>query len=679
MTRARNILLRKLAATGLVAAMLGASNPALGAVPSHQNPKIANFYLRWTVSEGEARELSKWDVVFLDMEVGSRTPDSIRLMRSLNPNIKILAYITASEIRTDAASLGAASPLRARLASRLAPEWYLSDASGNRRSFWAGTWILNVTDRAPLIGGKRWNDVLPEFVRDEIYSTGLWDGVVYDNAWKNIIFFAGTNVDLNRDGRAEGIREADEAWRSGLRTIYAKTRALLPAGALVTENDGPLYAPHVSGLLFENFPRNGWKTTLDKVASANSTTLTPRIVVVNSNTGNTGRREDYKRFRFGLASALLHDAYYSFDYGDQDHGPAWSYDEYGAVLGAALPGPVRVDSGPGVGVWRRDYEQGVVVANASAEPKTIRFRGEVERLRGTQDSTVNSGLITDEVTLDREEGIILLRPLGKIVGAAFRNGSMARVFNIDGRVARAGVFTFDRRAPSGAEVLVRDLGSDGVGETLIATSNALEVLDNGGRRIFKIFPYGQSFSGGVAAAVGALDGDRRPEIVTVTARSGGARVRIHNSRGQLIRPEFPAYDPRFQGGASVAVGDLDGDGQGEIVIGAGPGGGPHVRVFDGNGNLKLSGFFAYDPRFRGGVRVAAGDLNGDGKAEIVTRAGPGGGPHVRVFDGGGRPQSGFFAFESTGRGGVEVGAADTNGDGISEVLAFSSDVFTVTP
>src|SRR3989338_5735002 len=109
MTRARNILLRKLAATGLVAAMLGASNPALGAVPSHQNPKIANFYLRWTVYEGEARELSKWDVVFLDMEVGSRTPDSIRLMRSLNPNIKILAYITASEIRTDAASLGAAS------------------------------------------------------------------------------------------------------------------------------------------------------------------------------------------------------------------------------------------------------------------------------------------------------------------------------------------------------------------------------------------------------------------------------------------------------------------------------------------------------------------------------------------------------------------------------------------
>ncbi|WP_171475860.1 FG-GAP-like repeat-containing protein [Frigoriglobus tundricola] len=119
--------------------------------------------------------------------------------------------------------------------------------------------------------------------------------------------------------------------------------------------------------------------------------------------------------------------------------------------------------------------------------------------------------------------------------------------------------------------------------------------------------------------------------------------------------EFYAFDAGFRGGVTVAAGDVYGTAAAEIVVGAGPGAGPAVAVYSGAGTL-LNAFFAFDPLFTGGVTVAAGDVTGDGRADLVVGAGPGAGPAVAEYSGTDLTLlDAFFAYDPRFTGGVCVG------------------------
>jgi hypothetical protein len=249
-------------------------------------------------------------------------------------------------------------------------------------------------------------------------------------------------------------------------------------------------------------------------------------------------------------------------------------------------------------------------------------------------------------------------------------------------LAGAGFFAYDPAFPGGVSVACRDVTGDGVGEVITGAGpgggphvRVWSVAGGGMSELGGFFAYDPAFPGGVALAAGDVTGDGVGEIVTGAGAGGGPHVRVWSVAGGSVSEVtgFFAYDPAFPGGVAIAVGDVTGDGLGEVITGAGAGGGPHVRVWSVAGGTvsELTGFFAYDPAFPGGVTVATADLTGDGVAEVITGAGAGGGPHVRVWSIAGGSVSevaGFFAYDPAFPGGVSVSAGDVTGDGVAEVI-----------
>ncbi|MBX9580039.1 MAG: serine hydrolase [Gemmataceae bacterium] len=163
---------------------------------------------------------------------------------------------------------------------------------------------------------------------------------------------------------------------------------------------------------------------------------------------------------------------------------------------------------------------------------------------------------------------------------------------------------------------------------------------------------------GRTAATGVADLRNLPAQFLVGAGPGGGpAVRVYSTVTGQAAGRFFAFEPTFTGGVRVAVGDVNNDGFADYVAAAGPGGGPRVRVFSGRDLSVLADLFAFEPTFPGGVYVAAGDMNGDGYSDIIAGAGPGAGPRVTVFSGQGFGMlASLYAFAPTFAGGVTVGA-----------------------
>jgi hypothetical protein len=199
------------------------------------------------------------------------------------------------------------------------------------------------------------------------------------------------------------------------------------------------------------------------------------------------------------------------------------------------------------------------------------------------------------------------------------------------------------------------------------------------------YAFETSFIGGVFLAVGDVNQDGVPDVAISPDQGGGPRVRIVSGKDRTMLADFFGIeDPNFRGGARTALGDFNGDGNVDLAVAAGFGGGPRVALFDGaslrpgSTPVKLvSDFFVFEPTLRNGAYVAAGDINGDGFGDLIAGGGPGGGPRVYGLSGQGLTQqngaivevANFFAGDVENRGGVRLATKNIDGDNRADIVA----------
>jgi hypothetical protein len=272
------------------------------------------------------------------------------------------------------------------------------DASGNDSIDWITKWYVNSYYKPnPDIDGFFMDNV---FVRPRVAGDWYNNGVVL----------------LPSNSRAAAALQAGyERWFSLAHQLMPGKYQIGNAGSWA--NAGTIAMPAgykdmangavLEGLIGESWSPEqwaGWARTMKEYDTIMQVTSAPKLVIFNQ----WGNPTDYQAFRYGFASCLMNNGYYSFtSYSAGYYGVVW-FDEYNHKLGAALSGP---PTGPWQkGVWRRDFVNGIALVNPKGNgPQTVSLGGTFVKIKGAQDPAVNNGQTVTQVTLQNRDGIILLR------------------------------------------------------------------------------------------------------------------------------------------------------------------------------------------------------------------------------------------------------------------------------
>ena len=372
---------------------------------------------------GYIKDLSRLDIVILGFYKGWQPEgyaDSPALamrrvakeIKARTPGILIGQYTILNEANGDPND-AASADLRAKLDAN---DWWLRNAAG-RKVQWTpdyAAWDINLTAwTRPDKEGRRW----PQWLAERNYAAFFRDVPEFDIVYLDNVMAPRVGGSWRQDGRDARTDDSNilTAHRAGHVEHWKRIRQLQPKALLIgnTDNDlsntqwrNQLDGAFLEGLMGERWSierREGWARMMERYRSVLQNTREPKLVGFNV----SGATDDYRLFRYAYTSCLLDDGYFSYTDKSRGFSSVPWFDEYDVKLGRARSAPPSAAWNEGV--WRRDFDHGVVLVNPTNDPRTITIEPGLRRIAGKQDGAINDGSAASRLTLRPKDGIVLRR------------------------------------------------------------------------------------------------------------------------------------------------------------------------------------------------------------------------------------------------------------------------------
>lgn len=366
------------------------------------------------------RDFSKHDILIIGFyrgwrggSPGSRTMrEVVRNIKAMNPAIIIGQYTVLQESQA-----AVDHPNRPKAEKLSAEGWWLMDAEGERVQ-WTSDYAAFDTNVTAWTRPDARGDRYPEWLAQYDYklffeSVPEFDIWYLDNALSRP---AAKIADWNMDGKNESRADSEiaTAYRRGNVAHWLRIRDLSRRVLLIGNSDdlssdeyrGQLNGAFLEAIIGETWStetRLGWWAAMDRYRAARQDTAPPQFVGFNVH----GAIDDYRTMRYGLASCLLSDGYFSYTEKNSMYRKVAWFDEFDIDLGQPIDRPPTKPWKQQV--FRRNFEKGTVLVNPALLPATVEIESGYRHLKGSQDPMVNNGKAVQTVRLAGRDGIVLLK------------------------------------------------------------------------------------------------------------------------------------------------------------------------------------------------------------------------------------------------------------------------------
>jgi hypothetical protein len=364
---------------------------------------------------GYQRQLARLDVVVFGFYKGWK-PDYgmakvVQNLKRLSRNHVLVGQYTCLNESQDNPKDAATGEVQKKLHEM---NWWARKADGTRVQ-WTDqyrAWDINFTIGSKAdASGRRYPQWLAEWDDHVLFRSATFDVWYCDNVFAK----PRVTADWDGDGKDEDPNNpaVAAAYRAGHRAEWDHIRQIHPGIMLMGNVDGDISAPEYAGQLEGAFLETlmgkkwsietwaGWPAVMKRYRAAMANTRAPHLVGFNV----AGDKSDYRFFRYAFASCLLGDGYFCFTDSAQGYSSVPWFDEYDFKLGTATSKPPAA-AWKG-GVWRRDFEHGIVLVNPTTQSVTLSVDSGFLHLSGVQAPTVNNGSPAITVVLAAKDGIVL--------------------------------------------------------------------------------------------------------------------------------------------------------------------------------------------------------------------------------------------------------------------------------